>query len=366
MSATFVLAAGGTGGHLFPAEALAAVLVKRGKRVALATDRRAARYGDALNEVHIIPSETVRGRNPVSLAKTAATLSYGIFKALRLLGRVRPAAVIGFGGYPTIPPLMAAVWRRIPTIIHDSNAVMGRANRMLAPRVSAIATSFPSILKDDEKLAAKETCTGNPVRPAVLAAANRRYVAPDTNGPFRILVFGGSQGARVMADVVPPAVENLNPALCARLSIVQQVREEDAARVGETYARLGVKAEIAAFFRDLPERMAAAHLVIARSGGSTVAELATIGRPAILVPLPHALDQDQLANAKVLEVAGGAILITQDFFKPERLASELAALAGATPVRLAAMAQAARSVGAPDAAERLADLVESLGREVRS
>lgn len=364
MSATFVLAAGGTGGHLFPAEALAAVLVKRDKRVALATDKRAARYGDAFTDVRIIPSDTVRGRNPFRLAKTAVVLSYGIVKALRLLGRERPAAVIGFGGYPTIPPLLAATWKRIPTVIHDSNAVMGRANRMLAPRVTAIATSFPRTLKDDAALAAKETCTGNPVRGAVIAAANAAYAVSE-GGPLRLLVFGGSQGARVMADTVPPAIEKLGHSLRARLSIVQQARDEDIARVSETYARLGVKAEVAPFFRDLPERMAAAHLIIARSGGSTVAELAAIGRPAILVPLPHAIDQDQLANAKALEVAGGAILINQEFFKPDRLAKELTALT-ATPAQLAEMARASRSVGALDAAERLADLVESVGREARS
>jgi UDP-N-acetylglucosamine--N-acetylmuramyl-(pentapeptide) pyrophosphoryl-undecaprenol N-acetylglucosamine transferase len=253
--------------------------------------------------------------------------------------------------------------RRIPTVIHDANAVMGRANKMLAPRATAIATSFPRTLKDDAALAAKETCTGNPVRPAVIAAANTPYAFTE-NGPLRLLVFGGSQGARVMADVVPPAVEKLDPAVRSRISIVQQARDEDMRRVNETYARLGVQAEVASFFKDLPDRMAASHLVIGRSGGSTVAELTAIGRPAILVPLPHAIDQDQLANAKALEVAGGAILINQEFFKPERLAKELTDLA-ASPTRLPAMAKASRSVGTPDAAERLADLVERVSQEKR-
>jgi UDP-N-acetylglucosamine--N-acetylmuramyl-(pentapeptide) pyrophosphoryl-undecaprenol N-acetylglucosamine transferase len=363
MSATFVLAAGGTGGHLFPAEALAAVLLKRNKRVALATDKRAARYSDAFADVRVIPSDTVRGRNPLRLAKTAWTLGMGMAKALRFLGREKPAAVVGFGGYPTIPPLMAATWKRIPTVIHDANAVMGRANKMLAPKVTAIATSFPRTMKDDGALAAKETCTGNPVRPAVIAAANTPYALTE-GGALRLLVFGGSQGARVMADVVPPAIEKLDPALRARLSVAQQARDEDMARVNEAYARAGVRAEVAPFFKDLPERMAAAHLVIGRSGGSTVAELAAIGRPAILVPLPHAIDQDQLANAKALEVAGGAMLITQDFFKPERLTKELTALA-ASSAKLNDMARAAKSVGAPDAAERLADLVERVADEGR-
>lgn len=364
MSTTIVLAAGGTGGHLFPAEALAAALVKRNKRVALATDKRAARYGDAFSDVRIIPSDTVRGRNPIRLARTAFTIGSGLMKALRLLGREKPAAVVGFGGYPTLPPLMAATWKRIPTVIHDANAVMGRANKMLAPRVTAIATSFPRTLKDDSALAAKETCTGNPVRPAVIAAANTPY-SFSADGPLRLLVFGGSQGARVMADVVPDTMEKLAPGLRARLSIVQQARDEDMARVKEAYARCGVTAEVAPFFRDLPDRMAHTHLVIGRSGGSTVAELAAIGRPAILVPLPHAIDQDQLANAKALEVAGGAILITQDFFKPERLAKELTELAAA-PQRLTDMARVARSVGTLDAAERLADLVERVGEGAKA
>lgn len=359
MTATYLLAAGGTGGHLFPAEALAAALVKRGARVALATDTRAARYSDAISDIHVIPSDTVRGRNPLRLAKTGLTLTSGIMKAMRLIGKLGPSAVIGFGGYPTIPPLMAAVWKRVPTVIHDANAVMGRANKMLAPKVSAIASSFPRTLKD-EALAKKETVTGNPVRPMVIEAA--RIPFPSAAGPIHIVVFGGSQGARVMADVVPYAIEQLDPALRSRLSIVQQARDEDMGRVNEIYRRAGVAAETAPFFRDLPERMANAHLVIGRSGGSTVAELAAIGRPSILVPLPHALDQDQLANAKALEVAGGAMVITQDFFKPDRVIKELTALLS-SPARLNEMARGAKSIGVPDAAERLADLVERVGRK---
>ncbi len=359
---TYLLAAGGTGGHLFPAEALAAVLVKRGARVALATDKRATKYSDSISDVHVIPSDTVRGRNPLRLARTGLTLTSGVMRAMSLIARLGPAAMIGFGGYPTIPPLMAAVWKRVPTVIHDANAVMGRANKMLAPRVTAIATSFPRTMRD-EKLASKETVTGNPVRPAVIEAAKIPYSAFD--GPIRIVVFGGSQGARIMADVVPYAVEQLDSALRSRLSIVQQARDEDMARVNEIYRRAGVAAETAPFFRDLPERMAKAHLVIGRSGGSTVAELAGIGRPSILVPLPHAIDQDQLANAKALEVSEGAILITQDFFHPERLTKELNALL-ATPARLQKMAQNARSIGALDAAERLADLVERIGRKAEA
>jgi UDP-N-acetylglucosamine--N-acetylmuramyl-(pentapeptide) pyrophosphoryl-undecaprenol N-acetylglucosamine transferase len=211
------------------------------------------------------------------------------------------------------------------------------------------------VLDGEPALAAKATRTGNPLRPAVIAAI-APYAAPAAPGPLRLLAFGGSQGARIMADIVPPAIERLDAAVRARLSIVQQTRAEDIERVRATYARLGVAAEVAPFFLDLPARVAAAHLVISRSGASTVAELAVLGRPAILVPLPHALDQDQLANAKVLEQAGGAILLRQDAFTPERLAREIDALA-ADPARLAAMAAGARSAGTPDAAERLADLV---------
>jgi UDP-N-acetylglucosamine--N-acetylmuramyl-(pentapeptide) pyrophosphoryl-undecaprenol N-acetylglucosamine transferase len=271
-----------------------------------------------------------------------------------MIGRLKPAAVIGFGGYPTIPPVLAAVWRGVPSLIHDANAVIGRANKLLAPRVSAIATTFPDMFGAAPALAAKATLTGNPVRNAVVDAAAIAYPAPAD--PFRLLVFGGSQGARVMADIVPPAIGLLDPALRARLLVVQQARAEDLGRVREAYARSGVAVEAASFFADLPARIAASHLVIARSGASTVAELSAIGRPSILVPLPGAIDQDQFANAGVLERSGGALRLNQDAFTAERLAAELAGFAGA-PQHLAAMAAAARSLGRLDAADRLADLV---------
>jgi UDP-N-acetylglucosamine--N-acetylmuramyl-(pentapeptide) pyrophosphoryl-undecaprenol N-acetylglucosamine transferase len=354
--APVLVAAGGTGGHLFPAEALAVALKQRGVKVDLATDRRATRYGSAFAEdaIHVVSSATVRARNPAAMARTAALLGVGLLQAWALLGRLKPAAVIGFGGYPTIPPVLAAAWRGIPSLIHDANAVIGRANRFLAPRVTAIATTFPDVLRADAALAAKATLTGNPVRPAVVAAAATPY--PELADRLRLLVFGGSQGARVMAEIVPPAIRRLDAALRGRLVVAQQVREEDLPRVREAYVNLGVTAEVAAFFADLPERMAASHLVVSRSGASTVAELAAIGRPSILVPLPHALDQDQFANAGVLERAGGAIRLAQEAFTPQRLADEIAALAAASG-RLVAMAAAARAVGSLDAAERLADLV---------
>lgn len=355
-TAPVLLAAGGTGGHLFPAEALASALDRRGTKVHLATDHRAARYGGAFAEdaIHIVSSATLRGRNPLAVSRTAALLGIGVFQAFALVGRLRPAAVIGFGGYPTIPPVLAAAWRGVPSLIHDANAVIGRANRFLAPRVSAIATTFPDVFRNEPALAGKATLTGNPVRPAVVAAAATPYAAEAK--PVRLLVFGGSQGARIMADIVPAAIGLLDPSVRGLLAIVQQAREEDLGRVRDAYAGFGVAAEVAPFFSDLPARMAASHLVISRSGASTVAELAAIGRPAILVPLPHALDQDQFANAGVLEQAGGALRIAQNTFTPRRLADEIAALAAA-PARLQAMAAAARSVGRLDAADRLADLV---------
>src|SRR5580692_3407139 len=354
--APVLAAAGGTGGHLFPAEALAAALEKRGIPVHLVTDRRAARFGGAFadDRVHVVASATFHSRNPIAVAQTLATLGSGFNQARKLIRRLKPLAVIGFGGYPTLPPVMAAVWCRVPSLVHDSNAVIGRANRLLAPRVTAIATTFPDVFSDAPALAAKTTLTGNPLRPTVIAAAAAPYPAP--GDPLRLLVVGGSQGARIMADVVPAAIGRLDAGLRTRLAIVQQAREEDLSRVSETYASLSVAAEIAPFFSDLPARMAACHLVISRSGASTVAELAAIGRPSILVPLPHALDQDQRANAGMLERAGGAIMLEQTRFTPDRVAAEIARLA-ADPAKLAAMAAAARRQGILDAADRLADLV---------
>jgi len=353
-----VVAAGGTGGHLFPAEALAVALGRRGVTVDLATDERAVLYGADFpaRQTHIITSATVRGRDPLALARTALRLGSGTMQAWRLLGRLRPAAVVGFGGYPTIPPLLAAAWRRIPTLIHEQNGVMGRANRFLAPRVVAIATSFPGALARTPALAAKATHTGNPVRPAVVEAAGVAFVAPAATGPLRLLVFGGSQGARIMADVVPAAVERLPAAVRGHLAVTQQARGEDLERVRAVYARIGIAATVEPFFGDLPMRLAQSHLVVSRSGASTVAELAAIGRPAVLVPLPHALDQDQLANAAVLERAGCAIRIDQAVFTPEKLATEIARIA-TEPERLAVMAQGSRQAGALDAADRLAELV---------
>ncbi|MCW5692184.1 MAG: undecaprenyldiphospho-muramoylpentapeptide beta-N-acetylglucosaminyltransferase [Pseudolabrys sp.] len=356
-----LLAAGGTGGHLFPAESLAVVLNKRGVAVDLATDVRAAHFEFPARDVHLIPSATVRGRDPLSLARTALMLGRGTLKAFGIIGRIRPSVVVGFGGYPTVPPLIAASWRGVPTVLHEQNGVMGRANRLLASRVTAIATGFRALAKVDDAVRAKMTFTGNPVRPLVIEAAKVPYDTPRADGTLRLLVFGGSQGARVMSDIVPPAIEKLDAGLRARLHVVQQARPEDIDAVSAHYEKIGVAHSCAAFFSDLPVRMAAAHLVVSRSGASTVAELSAIGRPGILVPLPHALDQDQFANAGVLQDAGGAVRIVQADFTPERLARELTALA-AEPARLATMAAAAKSAGTIDAAERLADLVMKTAR----
>jgi UDP-N-acetylglucosamine--N-acetylmuramyl-(pentapeptide) pyrophosphoryl-undecaprenol N-acetylglucosamine transferase len=324
----------------------------------LATDSRALRYSGLFSRdmIDVVPSETVRGRTPWSLAHTGVKLLAGTAVAFNLMRKLKPAAVVGFGGYPTLPPLLAARLAGIPGIIHDSNAVLGRANRFLSSRVNAIATSLPGVLDRDPALSAKTTTVGTPMRPAILAAAAVSYDAPVSSGPFRLLVVGGSQGARVMADIVPGAIERLEPSLWNRLILTQQVREEDMARVRAVYDRLKINAELAPFFGDLPAKFASNHLVVSRSGAGTVAELGAIGRPSILVPLPGSIDQDQFANAGVLSQAGGALRIPQAEFSSDRLAADISAFA-AEPEKLAVMAAAARSVGRLDAAQRMADLV---------
>jgi UDP-N-acetylglucosamine--N-acetylmuramyl-(pentapeptide) pyrophosphoryl-undecaprenol N-acetylglucosamine transferase len=264
--------------------------------------------------------------------------------------------VIGFGGYPTVPPVLAAALLRVPAVIHEQNGVMGRANRLLARWAGLIATGFPSVKGLPAEARGQVVHTGNPVRPSVIEAARSSFAAPGTGESLRLLVFGGSQGARVMSDVVPKAVERLAPEARARLSIVQQARGEDLDRVRSAYAGLGVQAEVEPFFKDMPARMAAAHLVIGRSGASTVAELAVIGRPSILVPLPGAIDQDQAANAAALGDVGAAAVIAQGAFTPERLEQELLARLH-DPETLTRAAAAAKSTGIVDAAERLAQAV---------
>jgi UDP-N-acetylglucosamine--N-acetylmuramyl-(pentapeptide) pyrophosphoryl-undecaprenol N-acetylglucosamine transferase len=352
-----LLAAGGTGGHLFPAAALAAALKERGVPVELATDDRAMKYGRDFpaRAVHAFPSATPTGAGALSKARAAVTLGAGVAAALVRLRRIRPRAVVGFGGYPTVPPILAASLLAIPSVLHEQNAVLGRANRFLSSRVSVIACGFSELKGADAAIRAKVRATGNPVRPAVIAAAATPY--PDFVGArLRLLVTGGSQGARVMADVVPEALALLNPDERQWIRLTMQARGEDKARVAATCARLNYPAEIAEFFPDLPARIAASHLVIGRAGASTVSELAVIGRPSVLVPFPHALDQDQAANAAALATSGGATVVPQTEFTPERLTAILRE-ALAAPARLAASAKSAKSAGVADAAERLADVV---------
>lgn len=353
-----LLAAGGTGGHLFPAEALARALATRGVAVELMTDHRALRYGADFpaRALHAVPSATPRDASPAAKAAAAAQLSRGVLAAWRIMGRIRPAAVVGFGGYPTVPPVVAASIRGLPIVLHEQNAVMGKANRFVANRATRIATGFPSLGKMPESVSAKATFTGNPVRPAVIAAARTAMLTMTPDGVVSLLVTGGSQGARIMSDIVPAAVERLDAAARQRLAIVQQARGEDETRVRDAYARLGIAAEIAPFFADLPARIAAAHLVVARAGASTVSELAVIGRASVLVPFPHALDQDQAANAALMAKSGAAVVREQSLFTPDWLADELTRILN-DPAELLVRAGAARHDGRPDAAERLADLV---------
>lgn len=359
-----MLAAGGTGGHLFPAFALAEELGRRGVPVDLITDMRGDRYGSGLpaRQIYQVPAATLTSKSPAAVAKTVLSLARGTKAAYSILGQVRPSVVLGFGGYPTYPPLVAARLRGIPAAVHEQNAVLGRANKMLAERVNAIATSFADVKYLDGSLKAKATFTGNPVRQAVISAAAQPYAPPQLGGLLNLLVFGGSQGARYFTDAVPPALAILAPDLRSRLRVVQQAREEDLERARAAYSAAGIAAEVAPFFKDLPQRMADAHLVIGRAGASTVAELTVIGRPGLLVPLPHALDNDQLNNARRLAESGGGWCIEQKDLTPERLSAEIVRLLK-EPHVLAAAASAAKRAGRPDAVVRLADFVLALAAQ---
>ncbi len=356
-----LLAAGGTGGHVFPAQALAEELLARGRRLALATDPRGDAYRGALGRIesHRVRSGTASGRRLGGALAGLVNIGRGFFEARALLERLRPAAVVGFGGYPSLPTMLAASRAGLPTLIHEQNAVLGRVNRLLAGRVSLIATSFP----DTERLAARDarhaTLVGNPVREEVLGLRDIPYQAPAGGEPIYLLVTGGSQGATVFGQVVPPALAALPEALRGRLRVTQQCRPADLELVRMLYRAAGIEADLAAFFHDLPARLGRAHLLIGRAGASTVAELAVAGRPAILVPYPHAADGHQSRNAEALARAGGAWAVDQDRFTAERLAERLGGLF-AEPGRLLAAAAAARAWGRPRAAVMLADLVERL------
>ncbi|MER8746238.1 undecaprenyldiphospho-muramoylpentapeptide beta-N-acetylglucosaminyltransferase [Mesorhizobium sp. M1004] len=354
-----LLAAGGTGGHLFPAEALAHELIERGWGVHLATDDRAERFAGHFPAaaIHPIQSATMGSKNPAALLGAFWKIWRGVRQASAVIARIKPDAVVGFGGYPTLPPLYAATRRKLPTLIHEQNAVMGRANRALSGRVDAIAGGF--LPQDESATGAKTVTTGNPVRPPILEAAKTPYKESQGADPFRLLVFGGSQGAQFFSDAMPAAIALLPEAQRKRLVITQQARADDVARVKAGYAALGVHVEVSPFFTDMAQRMGAAHLVISRSGASTVSEIAVIGRPALLVPYPYALDHDQAANAAALAAAGGGEVHPQSSLSPERIAALIGGLMD-TPERLTAMAAGAKSAGRPNAARLLADLTEAI------
>ena len=363
MTQTILLAAGGTGGHLFPATALAQELTRRGYAVELATDERAEQYGADFpaRAVYRVPSATFTGRSIGAVTRTLSKLAKGYFRARRLLEMVQPDVVVGFGGYPTLPPLMAARSLAIPTVLHEQNAVMGRANRLLSRFADAIALSFASTKHLRRRAEKRAVVTGNPVRDSVVAFRDVPYMPPEPAGRLLLLIFGGSQGARFFSEMMPAALEKMPSPLRWRLTVVQQARPEDLDEVRDAYRKAEITAHVAPFFVDLPERLANSHLVISRAGASTVAELTAIGRPAILVPLPHAIDNDQLENARRLEDNGGGWCRHQSDNTAERLAAELERLLS-EPELLTKAADSSKAMGNVYAVKKLADLVEDLAK----
>ena len=353
-----VLAAGGTGGHLFPAQALAETLVKRGYTIHLMTDERVRDYGKTFpaQAVHVVHSASPSFSNLTTLPKRLWKLFRGYRSAKAILRKMQPAAVIGFGGYPSFPPIFAAASLHIPTIVHEQNAVLGRANKLLSRKADAVAGSFENMigLPDDAK--AKLVVTGNPVRAIALAQKGAAY--PE-QGLFNLVVFGGSQGAKFFSDFMPDVLALIERKTLWSLRLAQQCREEDIERVKELYMKLGVAAELNAFFADMPKRIAASHLVISRSGASTIAELGVIGRPAIMVPLPHAIDNDQLRNAQSFADVGAGWVKPQSELKPAEFAIFLEQLMQ-DKAGLKKAVESALSHGKPAAADALADLVEQI------
>jgi UDP-N-acetylglucosamine--N-acetylmuramyl-(pentapeptide) pyrophosphoryl-undecaprenol N-acetylglucosamine transferase len=360
MSSAFVLAAGGTGGHLFPAEALARELIECGAAVLLLTDMRSQAFATVSGVDVRYVRAAGSGGGILRAAEALVQLAAGTLQARQLLRRLRPAAVVGFGGYAALPTMLAAIALGLPSLVHEQNAVLGRANRLLAPFVRQIATGFPQIARLRAADRLRTIYTGNPIRPAFLALANVAYAPPQPEGAIELLVVGGSQGAHALAEIVPAAVALLAPALRRRLDISQQARPEDRAAVVAAYAAAGVAAEIEAFFSDLPRRMARAHLVICRAGASTIAELAALGRPAVLIPYPYATDDHQTANARTFVATGGGRLITEAGLRPSTLTTELERLL-ADGSALGAMARAAAAFGRRDAARQLALSALALG-----
>jgi UDP-N-acetylglucosamine--N-acetylmuramyl-(pentapeptide) pyrophosphoryl-undecaprenol N-acetylglucosamine transferase len=353
-----VLATGGTGGHMFPAEALARELIARDRPVTLITDRRGAGFDAELPQVetHRIRAGGVAGASLLKRAKGIASLGIGFFQARRLLRRLDADVVVGFGGYPSVPTVLAGSLSGLRVVLHEQNAVLGRANRLLAPRAHAIATCFDTVLGLRGGDRHKVTVTGNPVRPAIAELSHRPFTLPEEGGPLRLLVTGGSQGAKAFNDIIPAAVARLPESLHHRLEISQQVRGDVLDEVAAVYRACGVKAELGAFFEDMPKRLSEAHLAICRAGASTVAELGAAARPAILVPYPYATDDHQAANARALVEAGGGWLMPESALTPEILAERLTSLFS-TPALLARAAQCAATFARLDAAQRLADMV---------
>ena len=359
-AALIVLAAGGTGGHIFPAQSLAEELLQRGHRLALVTDRRGADYGGALARIdrHMIRAGTLSGGGLGGKISGLMNVVAGVLQARALLSRLRPKAAIGFGGYPSLPTMLAAARLKIPAATHEQNAVLGRVNRFLASRVDAIALSLEATRFLNPSERRKASLTGNPVRSEVREERETPYRAP-REGEIRVLIAGGSQGAAVLSNVVPQALAELPGGLRARLRIAQQCRAEDLERVKSFYAEAGIEADLSTFIEDMPRRIGAAHFVITRAGASTIAELTVVGRPAILVPYPFATDDHQTANAQALADAGAGWIMPQRDLTAAAVTEKLAGLLG-DDAALDAAARAARGLGRPDAAERLADLVEGL------
>ncbi|WP_404333773.1 undecaprenyldiphospho-muramoylpentapeptide beta-N-acetylglucosaminyltransferase [Sphingomonas sp. MMS12-HWE2-04] len=359
-SRSYVLAAGGTGGHMVPAAALAVELAARGHHVALVSDDRGVRFPGLFEDVetHVLPAGRLGG-GPLGYARAFSRVMAGRSMALRLYKELRPAAVIGFGGYPALPSILAAFRAGVPTVIHEQNAILGRVNRFVAGRVDAIATSYDQVERLKKGWQRKTHLVGNPVREGVLALRERPYPMLDEDGIFRVLVTGGSQGASVLSQVVPDGLALLPVHFRRRLQVTHQARVEDIDVVRAKYAAHGIPADISTYITDMPEALAWAHIVIARAGASTIAELTAAGRPAILVPLPSATDDHQTANAREMTNAGGARTIPQRLFNAGELAKQIQKL-GLDTQGLENAAARARSVGRPHAARDLADLVESI------
>jgi UDP-N-acetylglucosamine--N-acetylmuramyl-(pentapeptide) pyrophosphoryl-undecaprenol N-acetylglucosamine transferase len=357
----FALAAGGTGGHMVPAHALAAELKNRGHGVLLITDDRGARFPGLFDgvPVHILPAGRLGG-GPIAWLKALRSVIAGRGQAKRLYREHTPDAVIGFGGYPAFPALLAASALRIPTLLHEQNAVLGRVNRLLAGDAAAIGTAYDQVERLKSKFASKAVLVGNPVRESVAKLGELPFPPFDEFAPLKILITGGSQGASVLGEVVPEGLGLLQPSLRRRLQIVQQCRPDDIERVRNRYAELGIPAELMTYIEDMPEKLADAHLVVSRAGASTIAELTAAGRPAILIPFPAATDDHQTVNAREMTEAGGARTIQQTGFTPTVLARQIEAMA-ADPVALNNAAARALSVGRPHAARDLADLAERIG-----